>query len=128
MRLCSRSLRCELLEAYLLAVVLLLRERVHLAERLAPALEALRPLGELVAVVAFGTVVGAGVLEPAPGLVGLGLDARDLDVDCRHARGGVRQCLPQLDLSRAEPAQFVAEMTGARSTRVDVCAKRRLEP
>src|SRR5205823_6270185 len=67
------ALRRELLEARLLDVVLLLCEWVDLAERLAAALEALRPLGELVTVVALGTVVGAGVLEPAPGLVGLGL-------------------------------------------------------
>ena len=78
------ALRRELLEPRLLGVVLLLRERVDLAERLAAALEPLRALGELVAVVAFGALVGAGVLEAAARLVGLGLDARDLDVDRRR--------------------------------------------
>ena len=42
------ALRRELLEALLLARVLLRRERVHLAERLAPALEALDLRPELV--------------------------------------------------------------------------------
>ena len=121
------ALRRELVEPLLLGVVLLLRERVDLAERLAAALEALRALGELVAVVAFGALLGARVLEPAPRLVGLRLDARDLDVDRRHARRRVRQRLPQLDLGRAEPAQLLAELAGARAARVDVRAQRRLE-
>src|SRR5262249_8918264 len=71
----------QLLEPRLLRVVLLLRERIHLPERLAAALEALRALGELVAVVALGALVGARMLEPAARLVGLRLDACDLDVD-----------------------------------------------
>src|SRR5581483_6959392 len=78
------ALRRELVEAGLLRLVLLLRERVHLAERLSPALEPLRPLGELVPIVALGRLVGVRVLEPAARLVRLGLDAGGLDLD----RGG----------------------------------------
>ena len=128
-RLASRSLRCVASSSSraLLGVVLLLRERVHLAERLAAALEPLRALGELVAVVALGALVGARVLEPAARLVGLGLDARDLDVDRGHALRRARQRLAQLDLGRAEAAQLVAELARARTAGVDVRAQRRLE-
>ena len=121
------ALRRELVEPRALGVVLLLRERVHLAERLAAALEALRALGELVAVVALGALVGARMLEAAARLVGLGFDARDLDVDRGHGLRGARQRLAQLDLGRAEPAQLVAELARACAARVDVRAKRRFE-
>ena len=39
-----------------------------------------------------------------------------------------RQRLPQLDLGRAETAQLLAELAGARAARVDLRAQRRLEP
>src|SRR4029077_10314089 len=58
-------LRRELLEPRLLRVVLLLRERFHGAERVAPPLEPLGGLGERVAVVALRALVSARVLEPA---------------------------------------------------------------
>ena len=83
-----RALRRELDEPLLLLLVLLLRERVDLAERLAAALEPLDALGELVAVVAFGRL-GAGRFEPAARLVRLGLDARALDVDRAEPLGGL---------------------------------------
>ena len=120
-------LRCELVEVQLLRLVLLLRQRVHLAERLAAALETLRALCELFAVVSLGALVGAGVLEPSPCLVRLGLDAGDLDVDSRDTRGGARQRLAQLDLGGAEPAQLLAERPRPRTARVDACPERRLE-
>jgi len=66
-------LRRELVEALLLGLVLLLRERVDLAERLAAALEPLDRVRELVAVVAFGRRVRVRMLEPAAGLLGLAL-------------------------------------------------------
>src|SRR3954453_8248969 len=46
------AIGCELVEAELLGVVLLLRERVHLAELLAALLQSLGALVQLVAVVA----------------------------------------------------------------------------
>src|SRR3954469_9071230 len=79
------ALRRELLEPRLLRVVLLLRERVHLAEPFAPALETLRDRGALIAVAPSRALVGPRVLEPAPRLVGLRLDARHLDVDRGNA-------------------------------------------
>ena len=117
----------ELVEARALAVVLLLRERVHLAERLAAALEPLRALGELVAVVALGALLRTRVLEPAARLVGLGLDARDLDVDRGHGLRRARQRLAQLDLGGAEAAQLVAELARACTAGVDMRTQRCLE-
>src|SRR5579859_4840554 len=51
------ALRRQLVEPFLLGVVLLFRERVHLAERLAAAVETLRALGEHFAIVAFRALV-----------------------------------------------------------------------
>src|SRR5205085_10757890 len=121
------ALRRKLFESRLFGFVLLLRERIDLAERLAPALEPFRTLGELVAVVAFGALLRPRVLEPAPRLVGLGLDARDLDVDPGDTRRRVRQALSELHLRGAESPQLVAEPAGACGARVDMGAQRRLE-
>ncbi len=73
------ALRRELDEPLLLLVVLLLRQRVDLPERLAAALEPLDPIRQVLAVVTLRGVGGSG-LEPAPRLVGLGVDPRPLDV------------------------------------------------
>src|SRR5204862_7794003 len=121
------ALRGQLLEPRLLRVVLLLRERVHLAERLPPALQPLGTLRELVAVVALGALVRPRMVETAPRLVRLRLDARDLDLDRRDACRSVRQRLPQLDFGRAEPTQLLSEPAGAGASGVDACAQRRLE-
>src|SRR5438067_3252771 len=75
------ALNRELLEARLLRVVLLLRERIHLAERLTAALEPLGALRELVTVVALGALIRTCLLEAAARLVGPRLDARELDVE-----------------------------------------------
>jgi len=77
----------ELGEPLPLALVLLLGERVDLAERLPAALEPLDPLRELVAVVALGRL-GGSRFEPAARFVGLGLDARSFDVDCAEPLAG----------------------------------------
>ena len=94
----------ELLEALLLGVVLLLRERVDLAELLAALLVARELLRELVAVVALGRL-GPGRLEAAPRLVALRVGPRELDVDRGELLAGSRRRLAQLDLLGAEPAQ-----------------------
>src|SRR5262249_53750922 len=98
----------------LLRFVLLLRKRVHLPERLPPALEAFCALCELVAVVAFGPLVGACMLEAAPCFVCLGIDARDLDIDRRDARGRARQLLAQPDPRGAGRALSLAARAGTR--------------
>src|SRR5207248_3489229 len=121
------ALRRELLEPRLLRVVLLLRERIDLAEALAAALEALGALVQLFAVVAFRALLGARVGEPPTSLVGLGLDARSLDVDRGRAVGRVGERLPQLDLGRTESAQFLAQLAGACGPSVDACPQRRFE-
>src|SRR5207248_1610730 len=74
-----------------------------------------------------GALVRPRMVETAPGLVRLRLDARDLDLDRRHARRRIRERLPQLDFGRAEPAQLLSEAAGARASGVDARAYRRLE-
>jgi hypothetical protein len=73
----------ELLEANLLGLVFLVRERVDLAERLATALEPLDRGQELLSVVALGRLVRVCLVEAPARLVGLCLEARGLDLDGR---------------------------------------------
>src|SRR5262249_20822788 len=70
----------QLLDALLLALVLLLGERIDLAERLAAAAELLQRSLQLLPIVALGGVGGGG-LQPAVGLAALGSDGGELDVD-----------------------------------------------
>ena len=118
------ALRGELLETHLLGLVLLLRERIDRAERLAAALEALDRRGERVAIVSFRRLVRAGGLEAAARFVGFGAEPRGLDLD---AGGGLRhrgELLAQLDLGGAELAELCAELgCGSRVS----FAERRLE-
>ncbi len=122
------ALRCELVEPRLLGVVLLLRERVHLAERLAAALEPVDPLGELVAVVALGGLVGIRVLEAAARFVGLRLDPGDLDVD-RGLRARTRADSSCRSSTSAAPSRRSSSPSSPVRVRagVDARAKRRLE-
>ena len=113
----------ELRRALLLGLVLLLRERVHLAELLAAALEARDRRDELVAVVALGGL-GRAAAETALGLVALRLvRASSTSTPNGFRRLGGR---PQLHLRRTEAAQL-----GARArrcvARASLCAERRLE-
>ena len=129
-RLRSRSARCdgELVEPLLLGLVLLLRERVHLAELLAAALEPLERVGELVAVVALGGL-GARGLEPAPRLVALGLDARELDVDRRQPLGGGGRRAPRSSTSSAPSRRSSAPSSAVRAASASTApAQRCLEP
>src|SRR5207245_1110877 len=107
------ALHRELLEPDLLRLVLLLRQRVDLAELLAPLLVALEPVGELVAILALRRLL-AGCLEPPLRLVALRVGARQLDVDRREALTGLGGLLAQLDLLRAEPTQGGAELARPR--------------
>ena len=126
-RLEIRALGRELLQPHLLRLVLLLGERVDLAERLAAALEPLDGRGELLPVVALGRLVGIRVLETAARLVGLGVEPRGLDLDGGDRFGSGRELLAQLDLGRSEPAQLGAELAAATGARVALRAERRLE-
>src|SRR5947199_1745316 len=107
----------QLGQPLLLALVLLLGQRVHLAQRLAAPLQALDLAGELVAVVALGRV-GTGLLEPPAGLIRLGLDPRALDIDSRPALARLRGFTPRLGLGPAEPPQLRRQLAGARRTGV----------
>ena len=95
------ALGLELHEPFLLRLVLLLRERVDLAELDSPQLEALRAGGELVAVVALGRLRGR-LLEPAARVCGLRLDPGQLDLDLGRALRRILGALAQLDLGGAE--------------------------
>ena len=117
----------ELLQPRLLRLVLLVRERVDLAERLAAALQPLDRCDELLTVVAFGRLVGICLLEAAARLVRLRLDPRRLDLDGGDGFGSGSELLPQLDLGRTEAAQLGAELAAASRACVDLPAQRRLE-
>ena len=103
------ALVAELGEPLLLALVLLLRERVDAAEGLASALEARELLGELLGIVALGRL-GARLLDPALELLRLGRERRQLDVDRRGSLTGLGGGPAQLGLLRAELAQLLAEL------------------
>ena len=120
------ALVAELGEPLLLALVLLLRERVDAAERLAAALEALELLGQLLGIVALGRL-GAGLLDPALELLRLGRERRELDVDRRRTLTGLGRRPSQLGLLRAELAQLLAELPRPLAARVGAGAEARLE-
>src|SRR5205823_3967875 len=120
------ALRDELGETLLLALVLLLGERIDLPESLAAPLEPLDLLRQLVAVVAFRRL-GSGLFEPAPGSGGLRLEPRPLHLDGRAPLAGFPCEPPRLGLLPAEPPQLGRELAGPRRTRVDARLQRRLE-
>ncbi len=121
------ALSDELGEALLLALVLLLRERVDLAEGFAAALEPLDPRRQLLAVVAFGRL-RAGVLEPAPRLRGLGVEPRTVDVDGRPPLARLCGRPPGLGFLRAEPPELRGELACACRARIHPGLQRSLEP
>src|SRR5215210_3000464 len=82
----------ELGQALLLALVLLLRQRVDLPERLAAALQALDPLRALVAL----GRLRARLLQAPPGFRCLTLEPRPLDVDAAGTLAGLRRGPPHL--------------------------------
>ena len=120
-------LRDELLEPLLLGFVLLVRERIDLAEGFATALEPLDGGDELVAVVALRRFVCARLVEPPACFVGFRVDASRLDLDRRHCFGGRRELLAQLHLGCTESPKLGAELAAARGAGVDVRAERSLE-
>ena len=128
MRLCSRSSRCSTSSPSrsFSRVVLLLGERVHLAERLEPALRALELLHEGVA----GLLPGLdGLVADSPlQLVGLRAQARKVDVDRGQLRGRLAGGAPHLGLVGCQPAQRLGELTRALAARIRTGAERRFEP
>src|SRR5207302_439307 len=106
------ALRREVDQPFLLALVLLLGERIDLAEGLTAPLEALDPLRQLVTVVALGRI-GPGFAEPAASLVGLGVEAGPLDVEDVEPLGGLGCGPAEVDLGGAEPAELVGQLAGA---------------
>src|SRR2546430_4842521 len=120
------ALRNELGEPLLLPLVLLLRERVDLAERLPAPLEPLDARRELLAVVSFGRL-GARVLEPPSRLRGLRFEPRALDVDPGRALARLRGGAARLDFFSAEPPQLGRKLSGTRRAGADPRPPRRLE-
>ena len=119
-------LHLELGEPLLLGLVLLLRERIDLAELDPPLLEPLGARRELVALVSLGRV-GGGLLEPAAGVGRLRLDPGQLDLDLRRPLRGLLGAPAELDLGGAELAQRCSQLARAGGARVDAGAERRLE-
>src|SRR5262249_55091806 len=107
------ALAGELVEPFLLGLVLLAGERVHLAELLAAALDALEPRRQLVAVAGI-LRLGPGRLQATPRLVALGVGARELDVDRAQPLGCLGRAAAKLDLRGAEAPQLRAELGRAR--------------
>src|SRR5207245_2819908 len=125
-RLAIGALGGELVQAFFLLVVLLLREGIDLAEGLPPSLEALDPLRQLLSIVALGRL-GGRPLEPSPRLVGFGFDPRTLDVDGAQPFPGFCGSASCVDLCGPEPSQLLRERAGARAARIGTRSKRRLE-
>ena len=116
-RLRSRSARCvgELVEALLLGLVLLLRERVDLAELLAAALEPLELLGELVAVLALGRLGAAASSRRCASSRSASVRASSTSIAASRSPAG-GGALAQLDL--------LARRAGAAPRRARSCAPR----
>src|SRR5947207_14180376 len=108
-----RALLDELREPLLLALVLLLRKRVDLAERFPAPLEPFDPVGELLAVVALGRCRPC-FLEPAARFRRLRLEPRAFDVDRGRALPRLGRSASRLDFFPAESPQLRGELTGAR--------------
>ena len=117
----------QLLDALLLALVLLLRERVDLTERLAAPAQALEGRLELLPVLAVGGLGTRGV-ESALGLAALGLDGRELDVDRSGSLARFSRCSPKLGLGRAEPAKLGRELARAGAAGIGAGTERSLQP
>ncbi len=120
------TLRRELVEALLLCLVLLLGQRVDLAELLAAALQAVEPRRELVTVVALRRLRSGGV-EPPLGLLAVGVDPRQLDLEGARALGSGREQPTELDLFGAETAQRGAQLRAAGRVGVDALPEECLE-
>ena len=117
----------ELVETLLLGLVLLLGQRVHLAELLAAALEPGEAHRELGGVVALDRL-GPGLGETPLRLVVLCTRAREVDVDRGQPLRRLHGCPAKLDLLRAEAAEVGPELGGALAARVGDLAKRGFEP
>ena len=116
----------QLGQPLLLALVLLLRKRVDLSERLAAALEPLDPGGRAPRGLR-PRRLGSGFLEAAARLTGLCLEPRALDVDASGALTGLGGHAPDLRLLPAEPPQLRGQLASFRRARIDPGAEGRLE-
>ena len=120
------ALVAELGEALLLALVLLLRQWIDAAQRLAATLEPDELLGQLLGVVALGRL-GAGLFDPSLELLRLGRERRELDVDGRRSLAGLGRGASELRLLRTELAQLLAELSRPLAARIGAGAEARLE-
>src|SRR5439155_25305487 len=119
------ALRAQLVQALLLAGVLLLGERVDPAELHSATLQPLELFGQLLA--SPFRRLRSRVVEPPGRLVALGLEPGDLDVDSRNALRGLRERAAELDLSTAERPQFRRQLGRAERAAVGILEERRLE-
>ena len=108
-----RGLRAQLGEMLLLAVVLLLRERVDAAECLPAALEPLERCLQLFAR-AVGCVL-ARLPEAAPRVRRLGIEPSELDLDLRNSGRGLMRLSSHVRLARGEVSQTGGQRRGERA-------------
>ena len=122
------ALRLQVVEPLLLGLVLLARERVHLAERARRTSSRSTRVSELVTVVAFGRLDLACGLESPSQRPRLSVDPGDLDLRRGQARARLLELAAEVHLGRAERAELLAELAGPQRAGVGTCTQRRLEP
>src|SRR5215208_5003515 len=121
------ALRDQLVDALLLALVLLLGEGIDLAERLPPPAELIQRLPELFAVVSLGGL-GCGCFEPACRLAALGRNGRELDVDRPGAFPGFAGFAPEVRLGCSELPELGGQLARPCAAGIGARTERRFQP
>ena len=122
------TLPSELCQALGLLGVLLGRERVDLPESLPTALQALDGLQQFLPL-GFGELLRLRLLlEPAPELRDLRLEAGTFDRDRCEALARLSRRAPELGFAPAEAPKLFAELSRAGAARIDLRSERGLEP
>ena len=111
------ALRPQVVEALLLGVVLLSRERIDLTERGATYLEPFDAARKLVAILSLGRLDVARRLETPRSVCDVGVDPRDLDLGCGHGRARLLELAPQIHLGGSERPELLAELARPRAIR-----------
>src|SRR5581483_6182991 len=119
------ALQSEVGQARLLVLVFLLRERVHVPEQLAAAVEARELLGEFRPLAL--RRLRAGLVEAATGVAELRLEARPLDLEGGGCVRGLHRLPPQLCLDRPEPPELGCKLARTRRSLLGGRAQRRVE-